>query len=40
MVEGEQNVWGVESGSVFLETADLWEVEEKFSAWAVLKHEK
>lgn len=40
MVEGEQNVRCVESGSIFLETANLREVEEKFSSGAVFKYEK
>ena len=40
MLQGEENVGGVELGCVLLESADLTEVEEELASWAVLETEE
>jgi len=40
MVKCQQNVTGVESGRIFLKSADLRKIEEKLSSWAVFENEE
>lgn len=40
VVQCQQDVRGVESGGVFLETADLGKVEEEFTSRTILKHKE
>ena len=39
VLEGQEDVCRIELGSVLLEAANLTQVEEKFTAWAVLQAE-
>ena len=39
VLEGQEDVGRIELGSVLLEAADLTQVEEKFTAWAVFETE-
>ena len=40
VLESEENVGGVELGCVLLESADLTQVEEELTSWAVLETEE
>ena len=40
MLEGEKNVGSVELGGILLESANLTQIEEEFSTWAVLEAEE